>query len=145
MSVEELMAAVPDAHPVKSESRIKTPAGWADELMQVDGIGLVNAKFHARLYFLAGHLQQVTLTPDGLTGYAADLTYQQLITALRSKYGAEASSKSDPSQIMTMKSADWIHDRTNISLILIYSGINDPHPVLNVNYQVRIAQDADKL
>jgi len=144
MSTAQVLRVVPDAHAVHSDAQIKARGGWADELLRVEGIDLVTEKFDAHFYFLAGRLQQVTLSQVGLKGYGADIAYQNLVTALRAKYGRETASK-EKGGFMTTKSTDWIHGRTNINLLLMYSNSDENSPVLNINYQVRLAEDAEKL
>jgi hypothetical protein len=100
---------------------------------------LLGENFTVHFYFADGHSAQVTLHYAG-NSLNADSTYSNLVMNLRAKYGRELISKS--SSLVMHRTAAWLHGRTNIGLWL---HTIEEFALLNIVYQVRLAQDADKL
>lgn len=142
MSVDEVRKVVPDAVPPR-----KDPGHLGDgsqELLRLDGIELVNKKFAASFFFKAKKLSQVTLSLQNGRSFDEALgVFDSLTEALRAKYGPEISRKIDRGRLLDTAKATWLLGGTNVSLFLM--GVGKDYAVLNVNYQVRLAKEADKL
>lgn len=142
MTVDQVKAAVPKAVPPHMASHIKD----AKEQLQLEEIELVNKRFVASFYFADGKLVQVTLRLDSdRTPTGAALTFNSLTEALRAKYGQELAqdNKAGDRSALRLKNTTWLSGRTNITMTML--NIPGMDPVLNINYQVRLAKDADKL
>jgi hypothetical protein len=139
MSIDEVKLAVPNAIAPSKGSRL---GNGAQELLRLENVEIVNKRFAASFFFLWGKLNQVTLSLQSPTFHGATLTFNSLSEALRAKYGQEISRESDRG-LLNKVSATWMAGRTNINVIAIAVGDNDA--TLNINYQVRVARDADKL
>jgi hypothetical protein len=117
--------------------------GGAKGLLMLPGIEIVNKKFTAIFYFKDEKLEQVVLSCEKQPNFdSAFLVFVALANALRSKYGQEIS-KDVRRDLLNQANAVWLSGKTNISMIA--TGVADNAAVLNVNYQVRISKDADKL
>lgn len=148
MTVDQVVAAVPEATPATNKNPgngIRFNSQFAPELLHVDDVQLVNQKFSGSFYFLNDRLVQATLHIKDGGSYDTGLAYDNLVTALRAKYGQELSAKNNVIGSMVTRDTEWISGRTNINLHYTKIGDNDTTPLLNINYQVRIAGDADKL
>jgi hypothetical protein len=140
MTLTEVKAAVPKVVPPLKPNRL---GDAAVELLRLEDVELVNKKFTASFYFKASKLSQVTLSLEkGHTFHAATLVFDALTEALRAKYGNEISRRSKRG-MLNLTEAEWLSGRTNINLIVLSVGETDA--TLNVNYQVRVAREADKL
>jgi hypothetical protein len=106
---------------------------------------LKSHKFSGSFYFLNDRLVQVTLHIRDGGSYDTALAYDNLVTALRAKYGQELSAENNVIGSMVTRDTEWMSGRTNINLHYTKMGDYNPTPLLNINYQVRIAGDADKL
>lgn len=140
MTVEQTKKAFPEAKaPIKSAKL----GDGATELLRIENIELVNEKFDAQFFYMNSRLVQVTLTVRGNPSFhSAFLIFQRLETALNVKYGQPMGRKVERG-MPNVAGADWQSGRTNINLLAMAVGNNDA--VLNINYQVRVAKDADKL
>ena len=139
MSPAEVTRRVPEATPPKGLPN--TLEDGAVELLKIPSFALVNQPFSASFYFKRDKLTQVMLsllTPS--TFDSALLTFDSLTEALRAKYGPEISR----SRNFFKAEAMWISGRTNITLILFSVAPGAPI-IFNLNYQVRLAHEADKL
>lgn len=115
----------------------------AVELLRIPKIEIVNKKFSASFFFKDEKLVQVMLQLErGYTFHQAMLVFDSVADALTAKYGKEISSK-DQRGMLNQKAANWISGRTNINLIAMSVGPDDA--LLNISYQGRIAQEANKL
>lgn len=141
MSVDDVEKVVPKAAPPPAN-----PGHLGDgseELLCLEGIELVNEKFTAKFFFKAKKLTQVTLSlQEGHTFDEALRVFNRLTEALRTKYGPELSRETHRGMLNTAE-AEWVSGRTNVNLTAMSVGGNDA--ILNVNYQVRLAKEADKL
>lgn len=73
---------------------------------------------------------------------------ESVLNLLRGKYGPEigAGEARCKEGLATICDADWVlKSGTNISVTYVQVGASDPDPVLNINYQTRMAKDASKL
>ena len=120
----------------------------AKELLRLDDIEIVHRHFRVLFYFKENKLSQVTVNlkkPAGFTDVMQ--VFESLTEVLRSKYGKEVSrkiEKGEASSAGRMNTADatWMQGKTNINLFLISFGPTDE---LNINYQMRLAKEAEKL
>lgn len=140
MSLGQVMAIVPSAiHPNKS-GRL---ADGAQELLQLRDVEIANEKFTTSFFFASNKLTQVTISLNGgHTFHQALLVFNSLTEALRAKYGREISNDIKRGTL-NQASATWIAGQTNITLLAFSVGEEDA--ILNINYQVRVARDAEKL
>lgn len=142
MSVEEAALAVPGS--VAPLDRPATLATGAVEKLRLDGYEVAQQKFRVVLFFRENRLEQVTLSlQDQIPYRSSRLVYESLREALNSLYGPVEEKPETRSSVMGMRQGDWRSGRTNISLLTL--GIADLPATLNVNYQVRVAMDADRL
>ena len=116
----------------------------ARELIRLDDLNVVNELFDVRFYFLEQSLTQVTLGLNDERSFSSTLlVFDSLADALRSKYGKEMSESIDSRSILKKAEANWVTSRTNINLLVLSVG-NSP-AILNLNYQIRLSEEADKL
>lgn len=116
----------------------------ARELIRLDDLNVVNESFDVRFYFLEQSLIQVTLGLNDERSFSSTLlVFDSLADALRSKYGKEISESIDNRSILKKAEANWVNGRTNINLLVLSVG-NSP-AILNLNYQIRLSEEADKL
>lgn len=141
MSPEQVTALFAKAQPPSNNpSHLQ---GGAVELLRIDQITLVNKEFIGRFFFKDNKLVQVMLSIGDKPSFTTSLiTFDALTDALRAKYGPELSRKISRGTL-NIANADWISGRTNISLFAMSVGTNEAS--LNLNYQVRLAAEADKL
>jgi hypothetical protein len=135
MNVQQVLHAVPGSHPSTSPS---TLYGGEVGLVEGEQMQIARQTFLPKFYFKNGRLTQVMLTATSVkSSSAAKAAFDDVVSALRVKYGHELSS-TDKDQ---MHEAQFQNGNTNIGVILFTIGT----PVLNVYYQQRTAEDAEKL
>jgi hypothetical protein len=140
MSLDQVKSMVPNAAAPIKPSRL---ADGAEELLRLQEVEIVNKKFAASFYFIGGKLTQVTLSLEkGHSFDSAMLVFNSLTEALRAKYGQEIS-RDIKRGGLNKASATWMAQRTNVNVFAMSVGENDTF--LNINYQVRVARNADKL
>lgn len=140
MTVNQVTSRVPGASPPSTLGHL---ADGSEELLRLENIDIVGKLFSAAFFFKSERLVQVTLSLEkGNTFHSATLTFNSLVEALRSKYGNETSND-ELRGLLNKKSATWMSGRTNVNLLAI--GVGQSDATLNVNYQVRVAREADKL
>lgn len=141
MTVNQVLKAVPGAS-AHAALAGKNLANGAFELATGPDQTIAGEMFTPRYYFLNGRLDEVMLTLEGVTdSYKATSAFEALTDALRAKYGPELSLH----QTLIGRDGNWRHGKTNIALALFVIGNADPHPLLNVVYQTRLAEDAGHL
>lgn len=142
MTVAQVQAVVPG---VTIPEKGSTLTGGAVELLRLSNIEVVRKPFDAKFFFKDERLVQVSLTLNEKLPFdsARIRAYDSLLEALRAKYGPELTSKNDKIGMLKSMDASWMSGRTNINLMLM--GVADSPAILNVNYQVRVAKDVDKL
>jgi hypothetical protein len=135
MSVSQVQAQ----HPTASRpAELSTLYGGIKGLLTLPEIEIANAKFTPIFYFKDEKLVQVTLTNKQNSVQSVIADFRSVSTALRAKYGEEISKEMTKGQA----SANWLSGKTNITL---FAMTMSDSAILNIAYQVRIAQDADKL
>lgn len=141
MSIEETAKAVPGSiAPVDAAGRL---ANGAVEKLRLESYEVAGRQFQVKLYFLGEALEQVTLSLSETVTYdSARVIYERLRQALSSLYGP-VEELPEKRGILSLRQADWRSGRTNISLLAM--GVGQSPATLNINYQVRVARDADKL
>lgn len=139
MSPKEVKAVIPQASPPAKPSHL---AGGAVELLHLDGIEIARSQFSASFYFADNKLSQVTLTVPKKNFDEALLVFNDVTDALRAKYGKEITHTVQRG-VLNRAEAIWMNGRTNIDLFLM--SVREHTAFLNINYQVRLAKDADKL
>lgn len=141
MSVGEAKTTVPDAVSPKDE-----PSKLGDgalEKLRVPEVRLINQSFIGRLYFRDDELVQVNLEgPRRISPESAASLFDSLAEALRAKYGKESSEKNQRIGSMIVRERTWMSGKTNVTVFLM---VIDHDPILNVLYQVRVTEEADKL
>ena len=144
MSVEQVSHLIPGCITPAEEDQ-ETLAGGARELLRLPDVTIVGKEFHARFFFADGRLVQVMLHHQENRGFPyVRITFDSVTEVLRAKYGPELTRKLNIGGIVNESaSASWLSDRTNISVLAW--GAKDSPAGLNINYQVRIAKEADKL
>lgn len=144
MTRAEVRKAVPEAVEVAPTEGTTLNSGEVESLA-VPKVSLVNEEFRAIFYFRGDALTQVTLKKlDASTFKLEAGTFDSLVTALRAKYGAELSRDAPGGGgVASTRQVVWLSGRTNITLFML--GVGASPATLNLNYQVRVAKDADKL
>ncbi len=141
MPPAEVKRLVPEAVP--PEGKAGSLATGAVELLRVPNFELVNEQFSASFYFKNDKLSQVTLALRGTKSFESALrTFESVTEALRARYGPELSRKLPQGSLATAE-ATWLSGRTNIDLFVL--SVAPGHLIFNINYQVRLAREADKL
>ena len=139
MSPAQVKAAVPHLSVPAKPSRL---ADGAVELLRLDDVEIAQNRFAAAFYFKGNKLTQVTLTVSKRNFDEAMIVFDDLTGALRSKYGKELTRTIERDKL-NRADAIWMNGRTNIDVIAM--SVGEHEAVLNINYQVRVAQDADRL
>lgn len=141
MSVEQVQAVVPGAASPRSSP--ETLKGGATELLRLDDFDLVGRKFSISFFFVDTRLTQVTISLEkGQSFSSAMLSFDALVEALRAKYGQELTREAKRG-VLNVSSATWLSGQTNINLFAM--SVRETNAVLNLNYQIRLAQEAKKL
>lgn len=142
MTIEQVRAVLPRAIPPKSSPDIIPPD--LTERLRIPDYEIVGIRFEAKFFFKSDLLAQVMLkAPDDIPLAKAQRAFDALNEALRAKYG-QGTPSSSSSIFLQTRAVTWQAGRTNVSLNLIVVG-DAPPVVLNVNYQARVAAEADKL
>ena len=116
----------------------------AVQLLRRQDVVIANTKFDAKYFFIGGKLHQVTLALGEKKVYAeAEFSAKQIKEALTSKYGQPLSCDPFSGTLTKGYSCNW--KRPDGNVVLFLAAGDELSPVLNVVYQVRLAQDADKL
>jgi len=145
MSPTEVLRVVQGAHPVENGSTLGGKHK-AKELLRIDDYEVVNESFKVRFYFSQNRLVQVTLSLNEERRFdLALIVFDELCDALRTKYGKEISKRVIHHSLISATDAEakWINGQTNIDLLV--SGIGNTPAVFNLNYQVRLSKEANKL
>lgn len=141
MNPSQIIEIVKGTHLIRDGS---TLGDGAKELIRLDDFNLVNESFKVRFYFIDEKLTQVTLNLNEERSFSsALLVFDSLADALRSKYGKEISRNIDSRSILKKAEANWVSGSTNINLFVMTVG--DSPAILNLNYQTRLSEEADKL
>lgn len=140
MSIDEVRAAIPEVADAANPGEL---AGGAKGLLTIPKVQIAGSAYQARFFFLNDKLVQVMLSLDNPGKFDSSLrTFETLEELLRVKYGREVQ-RQVKRGVVNQASATWMAGGTNIS-VLTYSFDND-NASLNINYQVRVAKEADKL
>ena len=141
MTVAQVTFAFPKATSVRDGDALNT---GAKELLRESGVVLGGSEFEAQFFFNNQKLEQVTLKATEPRQFELMIsTFEQMRTLLRARYGRELSSSIKSEPLLSKAEADWVVGKTNVSLFLL--GIGQNPAVLNINYQVRMAKDAERL
>lgn len=140
MTLSQVKEAYPEAVTADSPGTLH---GGAKGTLTIQAYEVVNKKFNVIFYFKNDKLEQVVLACEKQsTFHSAMLVFDAVSDVLKAKYGPEIS-KDVKRGTLNMANAVWLSGKTNISLIAM--SVGDADAMLNINYQVRISKDADKL
>lgn len=143
MTLDQVRNTVSGVETVSAPENMK---GGSLGLLRVPNVVIGHTQFAATFYFLSGILDEVQLERiEPMSAYQASLNFDELSAALTGKYGSSVAQKEQPSSLMTVRSVEWMSGRTNIQLLLMVIGNDDPDPVLSVTYQTRLATEGDNL
>lgn len=139
MSVAQVAAAFPAAEP---QSNPSTLYGGARCELKIAVYSVGASRFSVCFYFVETRLKQVTLTAAEPT----EALFDSSVDLLRSKYGSElgAGTPACKRGLLTACKADWALP-TGANVSVVYMTIGGKEPVLNINYQTRMADEASKL
>ena len=142
MSPKDVRALMPDAIDPKKIANLNS---GAMEFLQIEDFVVVHRHFSVHFYFSDKKLEQVTLKlkrREEDTFHFYMQTFDSFSEALRAKYGAEVSKDKKDYDGYRRVEAMWMSGRTNIGILLfdVYGSL-----LLNVNYQVRISKESEKL
>ncbi|MEO7411610.1 MAG: hypothetical protein ABIU10_09915 [Sphingomicrobium sp.] len=139
MTVQQVQSAFPAASVPQKKATLGNGASCE---LSIDVFVVASDAYNVCFYFRSAKLTQVTLG-------ASDPNRPQFDTVvdlLRAKYGPELGAGTGLCKLgtLTICKADWVlKSGTNVSVIFMQVGRNSP--LINVNYQTRIASEASKL
>jgi hypothetical protein len=142
MSPDQVKSMFSDASPPVD------PGTWDKgnevELLRLKNIVIVNKQFYVSFVFKNEKLTQVIIRLIEKPHFELAMSvFDSLIEALRSKYGGEINRNNFRSTNVKTSSASWMSGKTNISLeVMSVAGNN---AILQVSYNLRLSQEADKL
>lgn len=111
--------------------------GGAKCLLHIPGYQLEGSRYEVCYYFLSSKRTQVTL---GFEGKPTKRDFDNIVTMLTAKYGKPVSVAEDS----IGWDADWkLENGVKISVIFI--GKKPLSPLININFQYKIAQESSKL
>jgi hypothetical protein len=140
MTVDQVRAVVPAAMTPTAPDKLKD---GIPELLRLPSLEVAHHEFKVGFFFDGARLTHVHMSPvQKLSAHQTELLRDSLLTALRSKYGAELTNNTKRGTVMTIREADWSVAGTTISLTQIAIGETG---ILTVAYSVRVATDAKKL
>jgi len=141
MTVAEVQSAVPEAvRPAKPD----TLGNGARGILEVPNVEITARTFTATFFFLDQRLTQVTLGMDAPGSFnIGKMHFESLLDALRVKYGKEQSLSNENLGGLKTREATWLSGKTNVGLLLL--AVGDAESTLNINYQVSLAKEAEKL
>lgn len=140
MTVDQVRSAFPGTIDTPKPEHLRTGAVG---LLTLPGIQISSQPFHANFYFVAGKLVQVTLSLENEKVFGATLvTFKDIEEILRAKYGPEITHEISPG-VVSMAKASWMSGSVNIGLLAM-AVANNP-AIMNITYQVRVSQEANKL
>jgi hypothetical protein len=140
MTESQVKAAFPE---VIAASKPDHLYGGAVGSLIIPGIQVAESPFRANFFFVSGKLVQVTLSLEDKAGFDTVLsTFGAIEEILRAKYGSEIRREIKRGTLNTAE-ATWLSGPTNINLYA--SGVASNKASLNINYQVRISKEAEKL
>lgn len=135
MSVSQVMHAVPGARASAADGTLHD---GAKELLEGPDQEIAGHRFVPQFFFQPSGLEQVTLhLKDVTTKEDAQYVFEEVLKALRLKYGHETASESTSA----MASVDFQAGSTNVSLVMFIIR----EPFMNIVYQRRVAENARKL
>lgn len=132
MSPEEALAAVPGS--------VRTPSNelWGlrlgtgeDALVKIPVVVAANYEFEGLIYFLDNVLTRVRLEAEFLTQTSVGTAYEDIVRALRSKYGKEIDSdelRVPPPYEYAEASATWIS--SSVEIEIFYWGFGAPYKLM---------------
>jgi hypothetical protein len=140
MSPAQVQAAFPEARQARKFNAL---GDGSKELLQIDNIEVASGRFEAQFFFMGDRLKQVTLhlSQPG-SADRTEILYDEIVVAMRAKYGAVVEHDKTGGMMQTM-SDTWMSGGTNISMY--YNNIAGAPPLLNISYQVRVAQAGSNL
>ncbi len=141
MTLEEARRAAPNAEAVDNPKAVLSDG--AIQRLNIPKIEIVGRSFDANVFFKDNRLTRVHLVHkrDEETS-AGRLTYNELLIALRSKYGPELSSKGRNDSIFGFSGdATWAAGPTTIELIAFIN----KSTFIQIGYSARLANEAGKL
>jgi hypothetical protein len=140
MTVPQVKAAFPDAvRPVKPSHL----GNGAEAALSLGDVQIAGSRFRVQFYFLSEKLVQVTLALEDAGKFDSVLrTFEAVEVVLRVKYGPQLKREVQRG-MLNQASSSWMAGRTNVSLFAM--SVADHNALLNINYQVRVSQDAEKL
>lgn len=143
MTVQQIQKLFPKAIRPDDPNHLGTDSA-AVEGLRLNNVEIGGEKFSAQFYFnKENKLDQVTLAMNGAEDWTSSkLAFDHLSDALTSKYGKALSEKFMDSPL-NWAERNWMTGRVNVNLLAI--AVNGEGASLPINYQVRVAKDADKL
>lgn len=140
MTAEQVKAVFPNAENPAKPSQL---GNGAKALLSLPGVQIAGTTFRANFYFLSEKLVQVTLTSQDRGQFDTVLrTFETIEELLRAKYGREIQ-REVKRGTLSQASATWMSGSTNVSVLAM--GVAEHDAILNINYQLRISQEAEKL
>lgn len=142
MTLEQVLHLYPDAHFEKDGDELLT---GLEERAKIENYQLFTNFYTVGFYFGNRGLGQVMLSLSGHENSdELNSAFEQLVSGLRGKYGAETFLKKTESSIVRSYDAIWFANGIRISIFGFVIGDDDPG-LLNLNYQAAQGQELDKL
>lgn len=141
MTVGQVKTAFPGAVDSPKSSQLKS---GARALLTLPNVQVGGASFSGNFYFLSDKLVQVTLSLDNPGNFDSVLrTVETIEELLRAKYGREIQRELKRGRFLNQASLTFMSGPTNVSVLAM--GVGDSKAILNVNYQLRVSHEAEKL
>lgn len=140
MTLDQVRAAQPGAtRPAEPET---FDEGTACEL-QITGYAVQGDTYRVCFFLHENSLVQVMLTADR----ASRAQFDSTAVLLRGRYGAEMNPGPDPCHMIGDSATctlDWLLP-SGVNVSLLYMDIGGSHGLMNINYQVRIRRESNRL
>jgi hypothetical protein len=150
MSVAEVLKAVPQAAQKLLDTYDHINSG-AENLVDGPVQVIDGAQFIPHFYFSAGRLEQVNLSLNStpVSGSFAQgivqAAFADITVALRAKYGNEINTVEVSPQLPDFQIKEWLHNGTNIMVLLANTPNQTAIPALTITYQRRLETNSGKL
>jgi hypothetical protein len=139
MTVAQIRAAQPEAEPDPAPGTLNNGARCE---LTIPSLAIGADTYKVCFYMLGGKLHQVTLTAKSPNRPR----FESTVDLLRGKYGADIGAGQPLCRpgLMTICEAKWLL-KTGVNVDAVFLQVGSNEPLVNINYQTRMAADASKL
>ena len=139
MSSAQIRAAQPTAEPDAEASALHSGARCE---LSIRSLEVASYRFKVCFYMQQGKLEQVTLQAAD----PSETMFSSTVDLLRAKYGPEIGAGGSLCKrgMLTTCEAKWLL-KSGVNVDALFMSIQGTDPLVNINYQTRMASDASKL